>query len=167
VTVGLDVAWRERAAAWELLSREAFDGFGPLLDRVQLAPDTEQVLRAGARIGDAHYAGLRATQRGAVDRLARLLNTDVDLLLLPLDGNLPDPADRRHDVTVPSAAETPTDLSLTMLASFARLPVAALPVGRSSEGAPLGVQLVARRGAEELLIAAAELVAALCPEETS
>ena len=160
-----DLGWacRRRAEAWELLSREAYDGFGPLLeeDSTPLAADTRRAIEAGARTSDARYAELRQLQHEISGRMSGLLSEELDLLALPLETGLPDWADRQYASVVPTAQLDAVDLSLTILASHARLPVLALPVAVSSDGRPIGLQLLARRGAEDLLIAAAELVSTL------
>ncbi|BAK33885.1 putative amidase [Microlunatus phosphovorus NM-1] len=158
-------AWRQRADAWELLSREAYDGFGALLDDTRctpLAADTRLAVETGARTSDARYAELRRRQQQVSSRLARLLTDEFDLLAVPLEKGLPDRADRQYASVVPTEQPDAVDLSLTILASHARLPVLALPVVLSTDGAPIGLQLLARPGAEDLLISAAKLVSALC-----
>ena len=52
-----------------------------------------------------------------------------------------------------------SDLGATTVASFARLPVLALPLGLSSQNSPLGVQILAAPGAEDLLVSVGELLA--------
>jgi aspartyl-tRNA(Asn)/glutamyl-tRNA(Gln) amidotransferase subunit A len=156
-------AWGRRAEAWELLSREAYDGFGPLLDedRTPLAADTRRAIETGARTSDERYAELRQLQQEISGRMAALLTDDIDLLAIPLETGLPDWADRQYASVVPTQQPDAVDLSLTIMASHARLPVLALPVAQSSDGRPIGLQLLARPGAEDLLISAAELVSAL------
>lgn len=157
-------AWSRRAEAWELLCREAYDGLGPLLDetrRTPLAADTRRAIEAGARTSDARYAELRRLQQHVSSRMAGLLTDKLDLLVVPLETGLPDRADRQYGSVVPTEQIDAVDLSLTILASHARLPVLALPVALSSDGAPIGLQLLARPGAEDLLVAAAQLVSAL------
>jgi Asp-tRNA(Asn)/Glu-tRNA(Gln) amidotransferase A subunit family amidase len=43
--------------------------------------------------------------------------------------------------------------------TYAGLPVLSLPAGRSAEGLPMGIQLTARRGADEELLAWGEALA--------
>lgn len=159
----LQWAWRRRGQAWELLSREAYDGFGRLLEwpGIALAGDTRRAIEAGARTSDSRYAELREQQRRLGAQLTALLSDELDLLAIPLETGLPDRADRQYTSVVPTAEPDAVDLSLTILASHARLPVLALPIGHSSDGAPLGLQLVARPGAEDLLVAAGMLFAGL------
>jgi aspartyl-tRNA(Asn)/glutamyl-tRNA(Gln) amidotransferase subunit A len=157
----LAAEWRVRREAWELLSREAYDGFGYLLDRpdVELGEDTVHAIGIGAGVGDDRYSALLDLQRRTVARMTALLTEQVDLLLVPLEAGLPDPAERTYGSVVPDPSTAGEDLTMTVLASFARLPVLALPLGLSSGGSPIGLQVFARPGAEALLVAVGELLA--------
>jgi Asp-tRNA(Asn)/Glu-tRNA(Gln) amidotransferase A subunit family amidase len=153
--------WDLRPRAWDLLSREAHDSFAALLGRpdVELGEDTRRAVGRGAGIDDATYAALRELQRHAAASLGALLTADVDVLLLPLEVGLPDPAHTRYDSTLPEPGDAAVDLSMTVVASFARLPVLALPMALSTEGSPVGLQVLARPGGEDLLVAVGELLA--------
>jgi len=141
--------WRIRVPAAELLSREAYDSFAPLLRTpdVELGADTRAAIVAGAGIDDSRYAALRARQDEECARLAVLLRDRYDLLVLPLEPGLPDPA------SGPPAVSTQGP-NFTLVANFARLPVLAMPLTLSSQGSPLGVQVLAAPGADDLLVAA-------------
>ena len=93
--------------------------------------------------------------------MTALLREDCDVLVLPLETGLADPARRVPATTVPAPAEPARDLTMTIVGSFARLPVLALPLALSSEGSPLGVQLLGAPGSEAQLIEAGALLAAL------
>jgi aspartyl-tRNA(Asn)/glutamyl-tRNA(Gln) amidotransferase subunit A len=152
--------WDLRAPAGELLAREAHDSFAPLLKQstVELGVDTTAAIEHGASIGDARYRELRELQERACARLAGLLRDEYDLLVMPLEATLPDPADAQpvgHSLPEPGGG------AFTLVANFGRLPVLALPLALSTEDSPLGVQVLAAPGADGLLVAAAELLAGL------
>jgi aspartyl-tRNA(Asn)/glutamyl-tRNA(Gln) amidotransferase subunit A len=152
--------WDLRAPAGELLAREAHDSFAPLLKQstVELGADTTAAIEHGASIGDTRYRELREAQEGACARLAGLLRDEYDLLVVPLEATLPDPADT---VSAGHSLPQPGGGALTLIANFARLPVLALPLALSTEDSPVGVQVLAAPGADGLLVAAAELLAGL------
>jgi Asp-tRNA(Asn)/Glu-tRNA(Gln) amidotransferase A subunit family amidase len=152
--------WELRAAAWELVAREAHDSFAPLLrrDGVEVGLDTRRAIDRGADVDDRRYRELRALQARAGDHLAALLRDRCDILVLPLEAGLPDLADKPPGTTLPPAGAGSADLSATIVASFARLPVLALPLALSSQNSPLGVQILAAPGAEDLLVCVGELL---------
>ncbi|GAA4395228.1 amidase [Ornithinibacter aureus] len=109
----------------------------------------------------------RAIRRGervaaAVD--ARLL-TDADVFLLPTMPKLPPPvglldgmdAVRAQVATLPYVANT-------VLTNVSGHPALSLPAGLSVTGLPIGVQLIARRGEEGLLLAVAAQLEASRPD---
>jgi amidase len=83
--------------------------------------------------------------------------TDYDLLLTPTLGQLPAPHDTlRYDEPGQSAAgwlRTLFDYGpFTAVFNVSGNPAISLPLGRSSTGLPIGVQIVAAYGREDLLI---------------
>ena len=160
--VDLEPAWARRPQAWELLMREAYDGFGHLLadGHTALADDTRRILEAGGAVPRARHRELLDLRQQTAHQLGELLSGRLDLLLVPLETGLPDPEERRYASTVP-AGQQDNDLTLTVLASFAGLPVLALPAGRAAGGQPLGLQVMARPGGENLLLAAGQLIGGL------
>jgi Asp-tRNA(Asn)/Glu-tRNA(Gln) amidotransferase A subunit family amidase len=159
----LDDTWQLRAAAWELVAREAHDSFAPLLrrDGVEVGLDTRLAIDRGAHVDDQRYGQLRELQARAGDRLAALLRDRCDILILPLEAGLPDLADKPPGTTLPPAGAGAADLSATIVASFARLPVLTLPLALSSQDSPLGVQILAAPGAEDLLVSVGELLSGI------
>ncbi|HSV64849.1 MAG TPA: amidase [Mycobacteriales bacterium] len=146
--------WAVRAPAAELLAREARDSLAPLAG-VDLGTDTLRATEAGARVDDARYAALRERQRTAETYLADLLRTRYDIVIMPLEADLPDRADRPAGTSVALSAGPP---ALTLVANIGRLPVLALPLGHSTDGSPLGVQVLAAPGADDLLVSVAQLL---------
>jgi Asp-tRNA(Asn)/Glu-tRNA(Gln) amidotransferase A subunit family amidase len=152
--------WDLRAPAGELLSREAHDSFAGLRDDA-LGADTRAAIDHGARIDDARYRVLRQRQSAACTRLSALLRDEYDLLIMPLEEGLPDPAgDHPTGLAVPTVPASGAG-AMTLVANFARLPVLALPLALSTADSPLGVQVLAAPGADDLLVAAGELLAGI------
>lgn len=152
VAARLDQVWALRAPAGELLAREAHDSYAPVLDEpgVTVGPDTLAAIRRGAGTDDARHAELREGQDRAQALLTALLGEQLDVLVLPLEAGLPDL------VGVPAPPAPGGGGELTLIANYARLPVLAIPLALSEQGSPLGVQVLAAPGADDLLVAAAE-----------
>jgi Asp-tRNA(Asn)/Glu-tRNA(Gln) amidotransferase A subunit family amidase len=104
--------------------------------------ETVEAIEEGRAISTDRYvesvAHLRAF-RDDVDRRLAALATDAVITPAALG-----PA--------PVGIETTGDPAMAMPWTYAGLPAVALPAGRSSEGLPIGVQLVGRRGGDERLV---------------
>ncbi|WNZ09325.1 amidase [Streptomyces sp. 11x1] len=103
-------------------------------------------LRGAAR---SDSAAVRAAQaiRAENDRRLAALFSDADLLLTPTTPN------------APHGHEGPGDrysTSLTWAFNLSGHPALSIPAGITSDGCPVGLQLVARHGEEELLLRVAE-----------
>jgi Asp-tRNA(Asn)/Glu-tRNA(Gln) amidotransferase A subunit family amidase len=156
--------WRFREAAWSLLLREAADTHERLADRPGIAysKSLEGVLASGRAVSPTLYAAAQADRRQARTEAAQTFrDTGVDVLFLPLDSTLP-----RHVSTPFPSRSVPVDggetaydpLGFCIVAGFAGLPALAMTWQEASSGAPIGIQALARRGHEDSLVAAAELV---------
>lgn len=156
----LPPVWDMIAPAGTLLAGEASTSFGWLRHEpgVSLQPATLRAIATGDAVGAVRLAGLRLTQRRARAYMQDLLTREFDLLVMPLETQLPDPAERAADNAL-SEADTATLGPLTLVANFAALPVFALPVALSSEDSPAGVQVLAAPGREDLLVEVGEAVA--------
>lgn len=152
----LPSVWEMIAPAGSLLAGEASVSFGWLRYEpgVSLQPGTLHAIERGDAVGTVRLAGLRQTQRRAGAHMLDLFTREFDLLVMPLETQLPDRA-------VSPLSEVDDDAlgSLTLVANFAVLPVLALPVALSSEDSPAGVQVLAAPGREDLLVAVGEAVA--------
>lgn len=122
----------------------------------RLEPRTRGTIRLSAW-ATSRIVG-RALRRGegvADDLDARFLS-DADLLLLPTMPRLGPPTGMLNGLgTVRSQVVTLPYVSNTVLCNVSGHPAISLPAGLSREGWPIGVQLVARRGREDLLLAVA------------
>lgn len=158
-TDDLAATWAHRAAAAALLAREAHDSFAELAARpdIALGADTRAAIAHGGRVDDRRYQALKDRQDEAAGYLAGVLTSAYDAVVQPLEPGLPDlvaapggPAGAGG--VLPGYDDDPAGASLTLVASFARLPVLAVPLTLSSQRSPLGVQVLAAPGAEALLI---------------
>ncbi|MEV4613019.1 amidase [Kitasatospora sp. NPDC049258] len=154
VRAELDEVWALRAPAGELLAREGYDSYGPLVGApgAELGPDTLAAIGRGTAVDDARRAVLRAGQDRAEALLTALLREQLDVLVLPLEAGLPDLVGVPGDPALGAGGE------LTLIANYARLPVLALPLARSGQDSPLGVQVLAAPGADGLLVAVADIL---------
>ena len=157
----LNDLWAARGAAWELCARQAWDSYQQwkdLFDGPELLESTRNALELGAQVEDARH-------RRNLDRLATCRHNAVasfdqdglDAWLLPLHPAPPREvgARRAGNSTIPSPADADYEqrIGYTPLASIGGLPAITVPVARHRvNGAPLSVQLIARRGAERQLI---------------
>jgi aspartyl-tRNA(Asn)/glutamyl-tRNA(Gln) amidotransferase subunit A len=94
------------------------------------------------------YYGTACAVRERIREAYRDLFESVDLLLLP---TAPGPAFRLGERLEDPVAMYLSDI-FTAPASVAGLPAASIPAGLSAEGLPVGLQLIAARGREDLLI---------------
>ena len=103
------------------------------------------------------YAGALRRRQVLQDDVARLF-TEVDVLLLPTTA-VPafaaegPPPDRIAGQPVGPAMATP----FTMLANLCWNPAVSLPAGTSAEGLPIGLQVVGRRHADEVVLRLARI----------
>jgi aspartyl-tRNA(Asn)/glutamyl-tRNA(Gln) amidotransferase subunit A len=111
-------------------------------------------LRAGARITEADYQAARRTQQRASLVAAELLRTH-DLLAMPTVGVVaPRVGDRLVWVGERQLDARDALLGLTATWSMTGLPALSIPAGLV-DGLPVGLQLVAPAGGEELLLSVA------------
>lgn len=132
------------AACAVLLSAQAYAQNRDLLATGLIGEDVAGRLRAGGTRTQAELAGARSVAAAWEVELERAFG-DVDVIALPVlrDGpaSLDDP-------------ERMYALRLTLPVNLAGLPAVALPVPRR-DGPPASLQLVGRRGCEEMLLATA------------
>ncbi len=104
---------------------------------------TRELLRRGAAVSEDQLAAAREGQRELRARLAQQQDeAGIDLWLSPASTG---PAPLGLDATGNPVMNLPW--------THAGLPTVALPAGRDTEGLPMGIQLAAGFGADELLLA--------------
>jgi Asp-tRNA(Asn)/Glu-tRNA(Gln) amidotransferase A subunit family amidase len=117
-------------------------------------PKTAEAIRTGQDVSDAELNELR----GSPARLRAELETimareEIDLWVSPAATG---PA--------PKGIAATGDPNLNLPWTHAGMPTLTVPAGRSADGLPLGLQLTARFGADETLLAWAGQVAARVPD---
>lgn len=122
----------------------------------RLEPRTRQTIRlSGWARGPVVTAALRRAERIAATVDRRFLS-DADVVVLPTLPLLPAPIGLLDGLdTVRAQLATVPYVANTALANVTGHPAISIPAGLSREGWPIGVQLIARRGAEGLLLALA------------
>ncbi|MEV6127363.1 amidase [Streptomyces violaceusniger] len=104
---------------------------------------TAEAIRQGQRIGDDAYAAALRARAAFRDRLVAAMDRDgIDLWITPAATG---PA--------PFGLKSTGDSVMSLPWSYAGVPALALPAGRAAGSLPLGVQCVARPGADERLLA--------------
>src|SRR5829696_2658628 len=105
---------------------------------------------------DAREAFQKRLLAGLFDRF--------DMLLTPAAAALPWPAEQSHPPTIAGQPVGPRGHAVfTGFANVAGCPAIALPCSPSRAGLPIGLQLVARPGADEALVALAKSYEAARP----
>ena len=146
-----------RSAGWEF--QHMLDGLAATIGRPLTAADVEPyswaLASVGASLTDASYSASQTWQRAYTAEVSAWWASDFDLLLTPAAGEPPAPL---VDLLPP-----PTD-PLAILPRFERIwcfaapfsvtgqPAISLPIGQTARGLPVGVQLVAALGREDLLL---------------
>ncbi|HEU4811531.1 MAG TPA: amidase [Nocardioides sp.] len=140
--------------AWHLQAK-----LGPLLRE---HPDSfKQSLADNIRLGESLTGAdvARAyTQRTALSERMREFFTAYDVLVLPVSQVPPFPADQEFPSTVAGRPmETYLDwMRAAYLITVTGCPAISVPAGRTSDGLPVGIQIVAPHGAERKLLEVAE-----------
>ncbi|HET8626174.1 MAG TPA: amidase [Thermomicrobiales bacterium] len=117
-------------------------------------PRSATLVREGREVGDEELAAARAGRAALRDELAAAMDAaGIDLWICP---PAPGPA--------PAGLDSTGDPAMNLPWTHAGVPAVTLPAGRAAGGLPLGLQCVARAGADERLLAwAGPLAAALDP----
>ena len=125
-------------------------------------PSLEANIRAGEPLTGADVARGYA-QRTALSETMRLFFGEHDVLLLPTSQVPPFPVDQEFPATI-NGEEMPDYLAWMRSAYFISVtgcPAISVPAGTTPDGLPVGVQLVARHGADRQLLEVAAAVEAL------
>lgn len=147
-------AWHFQAKLGSLLAAHPDDFKPSLADNIRLGEAL-----TGADVARAY------TQRTALSETMRLFFGDHDVLVLPVSQVPPFPADQEFPTEI-NGKEMATYLDWMRSAYFITVtgcPAISVPFGTTSTGLPVGVQLVARHGADlqllEVALAFEELAA--------
>jgi amidase len=145
--------------AWEFQA-----GFRDLLAEHpdEFKPSLADNIRAGEGLGGADVA--RAYQQlTALGETARVFFEAYDVLLLPTSQVPPFPADQEYpaDINGRPMATYLDWMRSAYLVTVTGCPAISVPAGRTSDGLPVGVQLVTAHGADRFLLEVAAAVEAL------
>lgn len=135
-----------------IMAKEAFTALRPIIEDKTLALDqhVRERVAKGAAIGDAEYAKLIRARNKAAREFESSLGVD-QILLLP---TTPFPSIPLREVD-----ESVFPMSrFTRIANYLGLCGISLPVGFTGDGLPVGIQLLARGGQEEMLLRTASLL---------
>lgn len=117
-------------------------------------PRTVEAIRTGQTVDDAELAALRARPQALRARLEEQMDAEgIDLWVCPAATG---PA--------PVGLAATGDPNMNLPWTHAGLPAITIPAGHASNGLPLGLQLVARFGADERLLAWAAQAATRMPQ---
>lgn len=146
-----------RSAGWEL--KQMLDGIANTVGRpltpADVEPYTWALAAVGASLSESEYAASQTWERAYTAEVSAWWAEDFDLLLTPTAGEPP----VLLDELVP-----PSDDPLAVLPRFEQIwcfaapfsvtgqPAISLPIGRTQQGLPVGIQLVAALGREDLLL---------------
>jgi amidase len=140
--------------AWSFQAR-----FGPLLAEHPDAfkPSLADNIRAGQRLTGADVARAYA-QRTALVETMRQFFQSYDVLLLPVSQVPPFPADQEYPTEINGRPmETYLDwMRSAYLVTVTGCPAISVPAGTTPAGLPVGVQMVARHGADRFLLEVAQ-----------
>jgi len=134
----------EALAYHESRLRETPDGFGPLV---------QARLRSGMRLTALDLVQAERVRAAVAHDFARAFR-DVDVIVAPAVAALPHRVD--EGVVRIAGREAPTLDAFTRLNSpqnMAGVPALALPCGMSRNGLPIGLQLIAARGRDDVVLA--------------
>ena len=128
----------------------------------EFKPSLADNIRAGEGLGGADVA--RAYQQlTALGETARVFFESYDVLLLPTSQVPPFPADQEYpaDINGRPMATYLDWMRSAYLVTVTGCPAISVPAGRTNDGLPVGVQLVATHGADRRLLEVAGAVEAL------
>jgi len=136
-----------------IMLREGAEELGPLQarERARLSSELNAALDEGARVTDTAYRGALADRDALAFELAGLIQESDAVLTPPVPG----PA--------PAGLGGTGDPSFCTLWSLAGFPAVTIPVGMSSGGLPLGIQLTAPAGYDSRLLSVAAWCEARLP----
>lgn len=138
-----------------VLLAEAARHFRELLSREGVTPETLALLEVGAGLSASDYV---ASREAALDlrRDFEWVLTSADVILAPATPFVAPPA-HAEDVEIGEGVRAPADASgatrFTLLVNAVGLPALTFPVGFSSDGLPIGAQLIGRDWSEQALCA--------------
>ena len=157
-----------RSAGWEF--QRMLDGLAAAIGRPLTAADVEPYSWAlagvGASLTDASYSASQTWQRAYTAEVSAWWAGDFDLLLTPTAGEPPALLDELIPPPSDPLAILPRFENIWCFAapfSVTGQPAISLPIGQTPGGLPVGVQLVAALGREDLLLRLAAQIETALP----
>lgn len=127
-------------------------------------PDIAEQIEAGLALSGAEVMAAEAMSRRIAGAAAAFFADGPDLLLSLTTPCPAWPRDRLAPETIGGRPCGPRDhAALTPLVNHAFLPAATVPCGRGRAGLPFGLQIVGPRFSDDLVLAAASVLAGLGP----
>ena len=128
-----------------------------------LSQHMHAMLKAGNKVRAVDYVDALATATRLKKRLADFFS-EFDVLMTPAAAALPWPAQDSHPSTIAGQPVGPRGHAVfTAFANVAGSPALALPCMPSSNGLPIGLQLVGPHGSDEMLLALGRVYEDACP----
>lgn len=132
-----------------------------------LTPAIREMAEQGAALTAAAYVEALAFA-AELKRILAAVFAAHDVIVTPAAAALPWPAGQSHPASIDGKPVGPRGHAVfTAFANVAGCPGLAAPCAPSRSGLPIGMQLVGRWGADEMLVALARDYAALCPEHAT
>ncbi|MCP4597761.1 MAG: amidase [Neptuniibacter sp.] len=151
---GMDAAFR---AGMSLISRETWQAFGDLVATGKLGADVESRLKAASQVADTDITEAELVRSSFTREVDQLLE-QVDLLVMPTLPTFP--------MLLSDAKAGKTDLNISALVRPFNLsghPALSIPL-LAKGGRPAGLQLIGRKGEDELVCEVARLIGAVIPK---
>ncbi|SDR50948.1 amidase [Paraburkholderia fungorum] len=143
------------SAGLAVINAETWQAFGHLVETGKLGPDIESRLRAAANTTPADLEAAESVRRSFTDEVNRALE-DADILVLPTMPTLP--------ITVEAARAGTSVIGMSSLIRPFNLsghPALTLPVPLKNSPLKAGLQIVGRKGADEMVCAVAAHIEAI------
>lgn len=146
-----------RSAGWEL--KQMLDGLAAAIGRplnpADVEPYTWALAAVGAALTEADYSASQTWERAYTAEVTSWWAQDFDLLLTSTAGEPPALLDELVPPTADPMAILPRFEQIWCFAapfSVTGQPAISIPIGQTAQGLPVGVQLVAALGREDLLL---------------
>ena len=154
---------------WQIVAAESFASEGPLLAEHEsvMTEGTPEIVRSGERITAQEYLDAQHARAQFARRWAQFF-TEFDLLLAPA---MQVPAFEVRQGAPAEVEGRPCDplfedwCSMIYVANLTNQPSLAVPIGRTADGLPLGMQIIARRFEDHVALRAGAAWQRLAPWE--
>lgn len=143
-------------------AQAAMHGTRPVAEKAQMDQDLVGYAEQHLDLSANQYLAAVEARQALVDTLRRFFD-GYDLLVTPTCAVLPFELGQVNPPTVAGVKPGHLDWTLCYPFNFSGQPAISLPAGLSTTGLPIGVQLVGRKHADELVLAAAAAIEQIAP----